>query len=402
MTPEIRIASIGNVDSAKTTTISVIANNTLDNGRGKARKHIIKHPHEESTGRTSSITQHYIETDDKTFGFIDLAGHEKYLKTTLTGLNGCYIDYAMVTIGADRGLIGMTKEHLTLAIVLKIPIFIVITKMDIATEHKLVKIKQRLTSIFSHPLAGQKELYFINKDNSDSVTQDIFFDSNKIPVFEVSNVTGFNIDILRKFIYGLKKYKEIGNSENKNPLFKIDDTFKLDGIGIILSGIVQEGVIHCNQKMNIGPFNGKYIEVLVKSIHDNFKRNIDSLSSGHCGCVNIKVVNQKKNTLKRNSIKRGHILIGDPYSIRRFDADVTILHHPTTIKLDYEPVIHCGSVRQTARIKRMDKELVRAGDKANVTFEFKFKPEFIQLNSDIVFREGNTKGIGRITKIHGD
>ena len=81
---------------------------------------------------------------------------------------------------------------------------------------------------------------------------------------------------------------------------------------------------------------------------------------------------------------------------------MTILHHPTTIKLNYEPVIHCGSVRQTARIKRMDKELARAGDKANVTFEFKFKPEFIQLNSDIVFREGNTKGIGRITKIHGD
>ena len=59
MNPEIRIASIGNVDSAKTTTISVIANKTLYNGRGKARKHIIKHPHEESTGRTSSITQHF-------------------------------------------------------------------------------------------------------------------------------------------------------------------------------------------------------------------------------------------------------------------------------------------------------------------------------------------------------
>jgi GTPase len=189
MNPEIRIASIGNVDSAKTTTISVIANNTLDNGRGKARKQIIKHPHEESTGRTSSITQHYIETNDKTFGFIDLAGHEKYLKTTLTGLNGCYIDYAMVTIGADRGLIGMTKEHLTLAIVLKIPIFIVITKMDIATEHKLVNIKERLRKIFNHPLAGQKELLFINNANSNSTTSDIFFNSNKIHVFFVNLFT---------------------------------------------------------------------------------------------------------------------------------------------------------------------------------------------------------------------
>ena len=77
MKPEIRIASIGNVDSAKTTTISVIANETLDDGRGKARKIILKHPHEECTGRTSSITQHYMETPDKIFGFIDLGRTRK-------------------------------------------------------------------------------------------------------------------------------------------------------------------------------------------------------------------------------------------------------------------------------------------------------------------------------------
>ena len=63
-------------------------------------------------------------------------------------------------------------------------------------------------------------------------------------------------------------------------------------------------------------------------------------------------------------------------------------------------MIHCGSVRQTASISKMDKELARTGDKANVTFRFKFKPEFIEIDSQIVFREGNTKGIGTITKIH--
>ena len=74
---EIRIASIGNVDSAKSTTISVVANNILDDGKGSARSKILKHPHEKDTGRTSSITQYYIETRKNTLGFIDLAGHEK-------------------------------------------------------------------------------------------------------------------------------------------------------------------------------------------------------------------------------------------------------------------------------------------------------------------------------------
>ena len=39
----------------------------------------------------------------------------------------------------------------------------------------------------------------------------------------------------------------------------------------------------------------------------------------------------------------------------------------------------------------MDKEPARTGDNANVTFHFKFKPEFVEVNSQIVFREGNTK-----------
>ena len=113
---ELRIAAIGNVDSAKSTTISVIANNSLDDGRGKARALILKHFHEKDSGRTSSITQHFVKTDKSIISFVDLAGHEKYLKTTICGLNGYFIDYAMVTVGVDRGIIGMTKEHLALAI----------------------------------------------------------------------------------------------------------------------------------------------------------------------------------------------------------------------------------------------------------------------------------------------
>ena len=48
----------------------------------------------------------------------------------------------------------------------------------------------------------------------------------------------------------------------------------------------------------------------------------------------------------------------------------------------------------------MDKELIRTGDNATVTFEFKFKPEFIELNNKIIFREGNTKGVGTIIKTY--
>ena len=49
---EIRIGILGNVDSGKSTIISVLKEHSLDNGRGLARASILKHPHEMESGRT--------------------------------------------------------------------------------------------------------------------------------------------------------------------------------------------------------------------------------------------------------------------------------------------------------------------------------------------------------------
>ena len=39
---------------------------------------------------------------------------------------------------------------------------------------------------------------------------------------------------------------------------------------------------------------------------------------------------------------------------REFLADVLILHHPTTIRENYQPVIHCGSISQSAKICKIN------------------------------------------------
>jgi len=61
---ELNIGILGNVDSVKSTIISVLKEKLLDNGRGLARQKILKHKHERESGRTSSITHHYY-IDDK-------------------------------------------------------------------------------------------------------------------------------------------------------------------------------------------------------------------------------------------------------------------------------------------------------------------------------------------------
>lgn len=52
---------------------------------------------------------HICRTSTKVITFIDLAGHEKYLKTTIFGMTGHAPDFCMLMVGSNAGIIGMTK-----------------------------------------------------------------------------------------------------------------------------------------------------------------------------------------------------------------------------------------------------------------------------------------------------
>ncbi len=132
---EIKMAILGNVDSGKSTFVGVMCKGGLDNGRGLSRTNVFRHRHEVENGRTSSISRQVMGFDSKgavvNYGawrtpsmsdivansskmitFVDLAGHEKYLRTTVFGLTSQSPDYATLVIGANMGVQRMTKEHL--------------------------------------------------------------------------------------------------------------------------------------------------------------------------------------------------------------------------------------------------------------------------------------------------
>jgi hypothetical protein len=66
-----------------------------------------------------------------------------------------------------------------------------------------------------------------------------------------------------------------------------------------------------------------------------------------------------------------------PRAVRRFEGQVLVLYHNTTIQPGYQAVMHTGAVRQTCRIVTMDhpKGLLRTGDRCTVVFEFVSAPE---------------------------
>ena len=163
----IKIAVAGNVDSGKSTLAGVLLNDCLDDGRGKCRSMILRNKHEQETGRTSCISFNnlVIKSSDnrKILSFIDLAGHEKYLKTTVFGLTGLFVDYGLVLVGSNMGITKMTKEHLAILLYLKIPIIVLMTKTDLCPENIYEKTESTLRRILKLPLFNVRP-YFFPKD----------------------------------------------------------------------------------------------------------------------------------------------------------------------------------------------------------------------------------------------
>jgi GTPase len=406
---EARIGVIGSVDSGKSTITGVLTKEVLDDGRGSARALVMRHPHEIISGRTSCIISHYIRKKDEVTGternttFIDLAGHEKYLKTTINGIHRCQVDYAMVIVGANMGVLRMTEEHLTLSLSLAIPTFIVVTKIDIAPSNILAKTLETLQKFLVRKTGGSRTPVMVTTPaDLENITRD-YYDTEQvaipIPIFQVSSVTGQGMDLLRTYISGLPIYRDwLSKRQSPNINYIIDTHYHIKGIGLVVSGVLVEGQVTKGDILQLGPINHQFYQVQVKSIHNNFKESIDTLYAGQTGCFAIKNLN-KSFILHRHHIKHGLRVMSQPSIYKEFEALIKILHHPTTIKQNYEPTIHCGPVCQSAKIIHMDRDCIRLGDTARVRFQFKYRPEFIEPAMKLVFREGSMRGIGKIVSV---
>ena len=406
---ELRIGVLGSVDAGKSTLTGVLTSGNLDDGRGLVRTKILKHPHEKETGRTSDVSQKYIKlkvnnNNERIVGFIDLAGHEKYLKTTISGINRCSIDYAMIMIGANMGVLKMTLEHLTLCLSLNIPTIIVITKIDIAPKNVYDNTLRVIRDTIKKKTRDMRKTVIIdNMDVYKTNIEEEYYNSGEynkvIPIISVSNVSGKNVDLLKNIIKAIPIYNNYEYLKDSPSDFIIESTYMVKGIGLVVSGVVSAGKINKGDVLHIGPFDNEFYNVQVKTIHDNFKQFADYLEAGQGGCLNIKI--NSKIPIKRNQIRKGIRIMKQPNIYTKFKAEVKIMHHPTTIKIGYEPTIHSGCVCQTAKIVHIEgSDTLRLGQKAVVHFEFAHRPEYIQPNTMLVFREGLTKGIGRIIEVY--
>jgi elongation factor 1-alpha len=406
----ILVGTAGHVDHGKSTLVGCLISGKPDNGDGATSIYLDVLKHEIERGLSADLSYAVlsfvdgkavkmknplnksekalmVEKSDKIVSFIDTVGHEPWLRTTIRGLLGQRIDYGLLVIAANDGIMRTTKEHLGILLAMELPVIIAITKTDMVDERRVKEVLEQI----AHMLRGVGRIpYHISKKEDAERAAKLLSEKNiVVPVIETSSVTLKGYDILEEVLYRLPKR---GYSRG-DFLMYIDRLYRVSGVGTVVSGTIKTGEIRSGEEVYIGPFHdGSFKKVRVQSIEMHYYR-IEKASDGDIVGLAVKGV-------RAEELRRGMVVTKkEPKAVYEFVADVYVFSHPTRIKRGYEPVIHLETISETVVFEDMDREYLKAGDRGKVRMKFKYNPYYIFRGQKFIFREGKSKGMGEIKEV---
>lgn len=403
------VGTAGHVDHGKSTLVGSLMTGEPDDGEGSTRSYLDVKPHEVERGLSADLSyavygfkdgeplqmnnpnrdtdrSELVQEADKIVSFVDTVGHQPWLRTTIRGLVGQKIDYGLLTIAADDGPTKTTREHLGLLIATDLPVIIAITKTDMVSDDRVTEVEMEVEKLLRQ--VNQNPLS-VDRYGVDTAIDEI--GDGVVPIIRTSAVTMDGYDELNTMFEELPPTDLNKDSGSK---MYIDKIYNIDGVGPVVSGTVQSGEIETEDEVLIGPMrDGGFREVSVRSIEIHYY-SVDKARTGQIASLAISDV-------EVDELDRGMVILpnnSDPKATKRFTAEVMVLNHPTKITDGYEPVIHLETISETAVIHPKGDQMM-AGEKGTAEFEFKFSPHYIEEGQKFVFREGSSKGVGKVKEL---
>ncbi len=358
---------------------------------------IMNHPVASVIRRNRSYSDIELTDEEVTYrvvSLIDLAGHEKYLKTTLHGLVGMKPDFCMLTISAVQNSdnsMDMTGEHLGIISAITLPFFITITKVDGVLNEEFSSIERSITSLVTNTL--QRRAIILNKLTD--VMENEFDLTKTVPIIATSSVMGVGIDVLRALLFKLASSKQhtetpIMHDSNETEIRVMDfysfvpnelevepspdppiegckwkgtchnngirSKKKKDGDKIvdvfsrqhqmnreyIILGFVECGSVSVGQKLLLGPTpSGEFIPIETRSIHVN-KVSVNQANTDQNATIGIKFDRDLNDEfIASGQTGEGAYISKPPNSNSCHRSDVNI-YNPTTVSTD------CGTTNRNS------------------------------------------------------
>jgi GTPase len=484
---DVKVLVAGAADAGKSSTIGVLVYGELDDPNNQAADKIDLHAHERERNTTSSVSTHSMIEGSRSVSLINLCGQKEYLKHTILGMSGHYADYGMLLINVNKGVTEITLEHINILVHLNIPFLVIVTKMDLCTSKDLyLKVHKEIRDTLKKYELRTAHLkvnvnYELTEDYIPYVDY-LISRSNVVPVLSICTrptdgkfeadasgkpipiplSRGRNITQLRDLLFRLRSRPLWTPAEIANNVFFINKPYQVAHVGIVVAGVTKSLVpVKQGEQWFVGPYGSelnedtgelkkesRFLEVKIKSCHNEIRQDVDELSDGESGCICIRFPG--KDALTRDQIHKGMILTNDPSKllvpeaklsglrgavVSNFTATITVLQHHTSIRTLYQSVVHLGPIRQSARIllpklivadekediektiaaeaeassatgkktRRARKETrtacLRTGDKAVVGFQWLFNQEYVEIGTKFFAREGNCRIAGEVTTL---
>ena len=303
------VATAGHIDHGKTLLVKRLTGIDTD-----------RLPEEKRRGISIDIGfAHLRLPDGSTIGFIDVPGHERFVRNMLAGVSG--IDFVLLVVAADDGVMPQTREHLAILDLLGVRQgLLVITKVDRVSPERVEAVTAELRALVA-----------------DTVLCDA-------PVLAVSAMTGDGVDLLRETLVARLAAQRLGAVEGRHFRLASARGFTVAGSGTVVTGTIFAGHVKVGDTLALSP-SGVAVRVRGLQVQG---RTVEQAAAGARCAVNLTGAD-----LQKDAITRGEWLV-DPAihaPTSRIDVHLRALATEQNPLRHWTPVhLHLGTTDVTGRL----------------------------------------------------
>ena len=321
---------------------------------------------ERERGVTINCTTKEFYTDSYHYTIVDAPGHRDYIKNMITGA-GC-ADVALLLVPAEKGgfetaiakgdhktgeIQGQTRQHARLLSLLGIEQLIIgINKMDSCdwSESRFNEIKEEMVKMVQQ--AGFKPKRIPVIPYSGFQGENLVERTDKMPWYKgwKANISkdevseGWTVyDALEKLARPPKR------ADDKKVRVPINGIYKIKGVGDVITGRVEQGIIRPNDVVGIVP--RKLSGLKVFSIEMHHKMHEQAYPGDNVG-LNIKGLD------KKNMPKVGDVIYVEKENVllpvKSFKAQVAVQEHPGQLKKGFSPLIHVRTGKCSCAMEKIE------------------------------------------------
>jgi len=322
------VGTAGHIDHGKTTLVRQLTGVDTD-----------RLPEEKKRGISIELGYAFLDgPGGQRIGFIDVPGHERLVHTMVAGASG--IDFALLLVAADDGVMPQTREHLAVLSLLGIERgAVAITKIDRAAAGCVAQVSAEVRAL----LAGST--------------------LEQAPIVPVSAQTGEGMDALRTLLFeaaSTDATSAAGRPEGQGFRLAVDRAFTLQGTGTVATGTIHAGQVRVGDELVLLPsHSGEPLRARVRSLHAQNQAVAQAHAGQRCAVA--------LSGLPREAVARGQWLAHPAVALasHRIDAQLTLWPgEAQALRSGAHVQAHLGAAHVNATVALLDADVLPPGGRA--------------------------------------